>query len=65
MESLKKSEYKHGDDNSVYGLASKNLINDINFNETLHNASAINNEPIKKVFLFSLKRDSVIPVSNT
>lgn len=46
-------------------MVSEKLMNEKNFNDTLHNASAINNKPTKDVFLFSLKKDSVIPVSNT
>ncbi len=58
-------EYTRRDHNSVYGLASQGMINEKQFEQALVNSSAINNEPQSKVFLFSLKRDSIVPVSNT
>lgn len=41
------------------------MMNSQLFNETIRNASAINNVPQKNVFLFSLKWDSVVSPSNT
>lgn len=35
------------------------------FNETIRNASAMNNAPQHKVFLFSLKKDSIVSPKNT
>lgn len=35
------------------------------FNETIRNASAINNLPKKNVFLFTLRKDSVVSPNNT
>lgn len=51
--------------NSVYGLALKDLMNSQLFNETIRNASAINNVPKRNVFLFSLHKDSVVSPNNT
>ena len=35
------------------------------FNETIKNASAINNTPKNKVFLFSMKFNSIMSIKNT
>lgn len=57
--------YEEHSDNSVYGLALKELLNSQLFNETIKNASAINNVPKHNVFLFSLHKDSVVSPNNT
>lgn len=60
-----KAEYDGGFTNSIYALASQELIDSRDFEESLHSASAINREPSRRAFLFSLKRDSVVSVTNT
>lgn len=49
----------------MLGLASKELMDSALFNVTLKQAAAINRAPTKPVFLFSLRRDSIVSVLNT
>lgn len=57
--------YENGFHNSVYGLTNSSFVNSQLFNETMKNASGINNSPKMPVFLFSLKNDSIVTILNT
>ena len=40
-------------------------MNNKDFNETIMASSAIKNAPKNKIFLFSLKKDSIVSINNT
>lgn len=49
----------------MYGLAEKSLMESQLFNETIQNASATNSIPKNSMFLFTLRKDSVVSPNNT